>query len=284
MLPQPRAEGETMARPTEIELDKRYLDYLIAFVLRARRVKAHSMYRDLEMVQRVGRVELRVEKDPGGVWLVQDLPPEEVVESAAARLRPLILQDEEAHHGKMLNALKRFLRGVTLPDVPGGPPTDSLAFLDGLKSEWSEFDPNGRTAQAYSVQSGRLSDGRTSDTLADNVLAFAWIYGDVVHGDAERLRETEQHGVKERFRAAAPLVCRLMEMTVSTLHVIEWLHHHGLLPMLPGAVFEQEVVVAETRFRQKTEVYMAPVGTAMPDSLVSDEGFADPGPQWQRLD
>jgi hypothetical protein len=57
-----------------------------------------------------------------------------------------------------------------------------------------------------------------------------------------------------------------------------------LLPMLPGAVFEQEVVVAETRFRQKAEVYMAPVGTAMPDSLVSDDGFADPGPQWQRLD
>lgn len=272
-----------MARTTEVELDERYRDYLIAFVLRARRVKAHSMYRDLEMVQRVGRVELRVEKDLDGVWLVQDLPAEEVVESAAARLRPLILQDEYAHYGKMINALKRFLRGTTLPDVPGGPPTDSSAFLAGLKSEWAEFDPNKRTAQAYAVQSSRLSDGQTSEVLSDNVLAFAWIYGDVVHGDTERLRETEQHGVKERFRAAAPLVCRLMEMTVATLHVIEWLRHQELLPMLPDAIFEQDVVVAETHFRQKAEVYMAPSGTAMPDSLVSDAGFAVPGPQWQRL-
>ncbi|OZC83881.1 hypothetical protein CH254_23605 [Rhodococcus sp. 06-412-2C] len=270
-------------RPTEAELDELYSKYLIAFVLRARRVKAHSMYLDPEMVRRVGEVEFRLERDSECVWLLQELPPEEVVESAAARLRPLILQDEDAHHGKMISALKRFLRGVTLPDVPGGPPTDSSVFLSKLKGEWAEFDSNGRIAQAYSVQSSRASDGQTSEVLADNVLAFAWIYGDVVHGDSERLRETEQHGVKERFRAAAPLVCRLMEMAVATLHAIEWLRFHGLLPLLPDAAFEQEVVVTDSTFRQKADVYMAPVGTEMPNELTSSGGLPKLGPDWQQL-
>lgn len=272
-----------MPRPSDAELDELYCNYLSAFVLRARRVEAHSMYQDPEMVQRVGRVQFRVEKDADGVWLVQNLPPEEVVESAAARLRPLILQEEDAHHGKMINALKRFLRGVALPDVPGGPPTDSSIFLSGLKAEWAEFDSNGRTAQAYSVQSRRASDDQTSEILADNVLAFAWIYGDVVHGDAERLRETEQHGVNERFRAAAPLVCRLMEMTVATLHAIEWLRLHGLLPLLPDVVFDREVVVANSTFRQKADVFMAPPGTEMPLELTSTDGPPRLGPEWQQL-
>lgn len=272
-----------MSKPTESALDERYCNYLVSFVLRARRVKAHSMYQDPELLQRVGQVQFRLEKDTDGIWLIQELPPEEVVESAAARLRPIILQDEDSHHGKMINALKRFLRGATLPDLPGGPGSDPATLVTSLKREWSEFDPIDRTAQAYSVQSSRVSDGRTSAVLADNVLAFAWIYGDVVHADPNRLLETEQHGVRERYRAAAPLVCRLMEMTVATLHAIEWLRHHGLLAVLPDEIFEREVVVTDPTFRQKAAVYTAPVETPMPQELISPTGLPPLGPEWRRI-
>ncbi|MDI9941391.1 hypothetical protein SIM91_02090 [Rhodococcus opacus] len=261
-----------MPKPTQAELEQLHQSRLAAFVLRARRVKAHSLYQDFEKLERVGSVQFDLDVTSDGVWMTQSLPPEEVVESAAARVRPLLLQTEDAHHQKVLKALKWMLRDVERDDV--------RKFFDSLKEEWAEFDPQGRNTLAYAVQHGHVDEQEPTPALADNVLAFAWIYGDVVHGDNERLAETEDHGVAERFRAAAPLVCRLIVQTVATLHFIEWLRDQGLIAM-PEEIFERPVVVDDPVFRQKVTVYMAPAGDEMPAMplRVGDEL----GPEWRRL-
>ncbi|MDI9941300.1 hypothetical protein QM806_38805 [Rhodococcus sp. IEGM 1351] len=154
------------------------------------------------------------------------------------------------------------------------------AALGSLKREWSEFDPQGRETLASAVQHGSIDEHEPTPAVADNVLAFAWIYGDVVHNDSERLAETTQHGVAERYRAAAPIVCRLIVQTVATLHFIEWLRAQDLIT-LPQAIFEQQVVVTDPVFREKVAVFMAPAGEEMPPLplRVGDEL----GPEWRRL-
>lgn len=251
------------------DVEQRHLTRLSAFVLRARRVKAHSLYKDFEALERIGTVPFEFEISADGVWMTQRLPPEEVVESAAARVRPLLLKEEDAHFQHTLTALGWMLRGDDRADV--------AQVLAGLKQGWAEFDPKGRGTLAYAVQTGRVDDEEVSPMISDNVLAFAWIYGDVVHGDSKRLAETEQHGVRERYRAAAPLVCRLIMQTTATLHVIEWLIGLGLLT-LPDELFEREVVVTDPVFREQGQVHMAPVGTKVPESLNGDLG-----PEWRRL-
>jgi len=261
-----------MPKPTDDELDQLHQTRLAAFVLRARRVKAHSLYQDFAALERVGDVNLEIDVTNDGTWMTQALPPEEVVESAAARVRPLLLQNEDAYHQNTLKALKWMLRDVERKDV--------IALLGSLKREWSEFDPQGRETLAYAVQHGRIDEQEPTPAVADNVLAFAWIYGDVVHNDGERLAETAQHGVAERYRAAAPIVCRLIVQTVATLHFIEWLRAQDLIT-LPQEIFEQQVVVTDPVFREKVAVFVAPAGEEMPPMplRVGDEL----GPEWCRL-
>ncbi|MFH5211559.1 hypothetical protein [Antrihabitans spumae] len=229
------------------------------------------MYQDYEELVRIGNVHFTIEIEAEGTWVTQRLPPEEVVESAAARVRPLLLNDEDSYHQNALKALGWMLRDIDDDEVN--------RVLNGLKKGWSEFDSKGRTAQAYTVQRQSIDAPEPTPSLADNVLAFAWIYGDVVHADRERIAETEQHGVRERYRAAAPLVCRLIVQTAATLHVIEWMMEKGLIS-LPCRIFEQDVVVVDPIFRDKAEVYMAAGGTEMPPPDL----LAKLGPEWLRLE
>lgn len=262
-----------MPKKTPDELDRLHNQRLKAFVLRARRVVAHSLYQDFDELVRIGTVRLRIEKDNEGIRVTQKLPPEEVVESAAARVRPLLLNDEDSYHQNALKAIGWMLRGIENDEVNN--------VLKGLKQGWSEFDSKGRAAQAYTVQRHHIDEPEPLPALTDTVLAFAWIYGDVVHADRDRIAETEQYGVRERYRAAAPLVCRIIVQTATTLHVIEWLMQKGLIS-LPSRIFEQEVVVVDPVFRDKTDVYMAPAGTQMP-SVTEVVVGSELGPEWRRV-
>lgn len=255
------------------QLNQRHRSRIEAFILRARRVKEHSLYKDYDELVRVGNVPFQIDRDMAGqTWVTQTLPPEEVVESAAARVRPLILHDEDSCFKHTLAALGWFLRDVDRDDT--------RRVLASLKKEWAEFNPKGKDTVAYSVQVGYVGEDVPREPVADNVLAFAWIYGDVVHGDSERLAQTALHGVQERYRAAAPLVCRLIQQTVATLHVIEWLVSLGLITV-SGEVFERKVVVPETVFREKATVRVAEVTSEIPPIPSQlDEPFDDRWKPW----
>jgi hypothetical protein len=84
--------------------------------------------------------------------------------------------------------------------------------LRGLKTEWALIQPKGREVRGYYIQVSKAISGEF-EQVTDNVLGFAWIYGDVVHADADRLAETRTFGVAERFRAAVPLVAHIMVLT-----------------------------------------------------------------------
>lgn len=99
-------------------------------------------------------------------------------------------------------------------------------------------------------------NGEPETRISDNALAFSWIYGDVVHADTERREEGQVFGVEERYRAAVPVVVRLMMLAMVTLTITERLNADGMLPDL-GDVFEEDVVVTETEIAVNTQVFVA---------------------------
>lgn len=63
-------------------------------------------------------------------------------------------------------------------------------------------------------------------------------------------------GVRERFRAAVPLVAHIMMLTIGTLNFVRDLHKSGILSGLDAA-FDTEVVLSETTFRAEGQVFLS---------------------------
>lgn len=68
-----------------------------------------------------------------------------------------------------------------------------------------------------------------------------------MHADPDRIAQTAEHGVVERYKAAVPLVAQLMINTIATLNFIKDLVERGHLA-LPGEPFDRTVTVTATEF------------------------------------
>jgi len=237
-------------------VEDRHIATLSAFVLRARRVESHSLALDKVLLHKLSRMEMTyqfVASENQG-YLVQVLPPEEQIESAAARVRPLLLQEEAVHYIKVLNALGYFAKESADEKLRNA--------LVAIRADWNRIKPRGKDILGASTQI-EDADGNKSEFLSDTELAFAYIYGDVVHNDLDRIAATTMHGVKERFKAAAPIVGYIMVLTIATLNVTRNMLKAGLVE-LPHHLLTDEVVVAETVFRNEARAWSAPLGTPLP--------------------
>jgi hypothetical protein len=229
---------------------------LSAFVLRARRVEAHSLAADRDALQKLASVEMKMQFRVGEEMavLVQRFPPEEQVESAAARVRPLILQGDPVHFAQVMIALNYFSKDSDDDSLKEG--------VVAVKKKWSRIKPRGKDMLGSSTQIEDAA-GNKSDFLSDNELGFGWIYGDVVHADEDRREATKMHGVAERYKAAVPIVARIMIYTMVSLNLLRHMQKTGLL-QLDEELFTEDVVVTETEFRSEMRAWFAPVGTPLP--------------------
>lgn len=250
-----------IGQPSETVI-ARHRANLEQFVLRARRIEAHSLAADwdalVSLTSALGELSF---SENGEVFIRQDFPAEEVVESAAARVRPLLLETDACGYLKSLAAVKYFCRAV---------PSD-VAWLKAAKAEWKDRTQEG--VLGYRVMVGDLTTGDTAD-MADQKLAMAWIYGDVVHHDAERRREADPFGLSARFRAAVPLVAWVMVAAIELLSFLRFLQDEGELA-LRQEVFDTEVVLESTLWEHPVQVRKAPVGTPPPA-----DAFAPYSEEW----
>jgi hypothetical protein len=149
---------------------------LEAFVLRARRIAAHSLAQDVDQLRRLAGAEFQFGFDGVSHFVEWNLPPEEVMESAAARVRPLLLQGDDCCYTNALAALGYFLR-----DDP-----ERVRVREALRAWQARVsEPRVSTVEGYIVQIKDESTGEEG-SLGDRQLAPAWIYGDVIHHDADR--------------------------------------------------------------------------------------------------
>jgi hypothetical protein len=253
--------------------DAKHLAILRAFVLRARRIAEHSLAQDEDALRKLQHPSFTVTataetRETGEFELTTVLPPEEQVESAAARVRPLLLNEESVYHAKVVGALLYFAAAAKAND-------DVIALLRDLKKRWAAIKPKGMRRAHYDVLVQGAS-GAPTERLNDAALAFAWIYGDVVHADSERRDASRAFGVAERYRAAVPMVAQLMVLTIETLNIIRDVRSKGALLEL-DEVFGEDVTVKDSTFRDVAKVYAAEYDADgnLPDPPAMDEEFGD---------
>ncbi|MFE0916082.1 MULTISPECIES: hypothetical protein [unclassified Streptomyces] len=238
------------------EIQQRHRSNVEAFVLRARRVEEHSLAADWEGLVALGAGSLKVTVTGAQAVVRQELPAEELVESAAARVRPLLLEEDPCSYLKALAAVGYFCQGL--------PRETSEA--KAKRAEW-QARTKPAAASGYTVMVGNTTTGQTA-SLTDHDLAWAWIYGDVVHHDPKRRRDADPFGLAERFRAAVPLVTWAMVAAIELLNHIRALQHDGILGLRPD-LFDEQVVLSSTTWEHAAQALIAPTGTPAPEHALS---------------
>ncbi len=226
---------------------------LETFVLRARRVAAHSLAQDPRALQKLAKREIDFVVEGDEVYLVEKLPPEEQIESAAARVRPMILQRDSTHWAKVMNALGYFIRDTE-------PFTTEVK---RLREAWRGIEDLKENAGVWLETTDAA--GETSDRVSSISLAYAYLYGDVIHHDPARLARVEGFELTHRYQEAVSLVARVMARTLATLNLTIAVSRQGMIDLNPR-VFESEVAVSVTELRTLTRAWLAPIGTEIPET------------------
>lgn len=212
---------------------------------------------------------LQTDRDTGDSVLITALPPEEAVESLAARLRPFILKDDPIYHAKVLNALKDLLS-----DPPCG---DLLAEVGKLRVTWRAFDSRSDNMVGYQVQTGTIDSSQPDRQASDNTLAFSWFYGDVIHADQNRRSAADGFDIDTRYEAAAYLAARIAVCALNTLGLVGLARSRGAIE-LDEEAFTDEVVASNTQIRRPVSVWFGDPGAPPPESLSAPFGAG-----WSRL-
>lgn len=241
------------------------------FVLRARRIEAHSLVRDWDELTRhaQGSVSARVTVE-GAVSVVRRLPEdEEAFESLAARVRPLTLATEPIHHSKVLASLDRLVGGSTTATER------QRTWLQKLHSAWDVAELQGAQVQGYSVQSVRLDGSDGTPMVSDTQLAAGWLYADLVHADAKGpKKQALRFPLRERYAAAVRIFARIATLAVSTLRLVEDLRASGVVTVAEHA-WDDAVIVGATELVEEAALLVAPTGTDVPDLREPDFGLTD---------
>ncbi|MEU5760387.1 hypothetical protein [Nocardia sp. NPDC047648] len=209
-----------------------------AFVLRARRIVAHSLWREhRDTMEKLRTAEMKVNITQnlltGETTYThrEEFPSEELLESLAARVRPLILESEELYYPKVLDSIATLVPAANFPDY--------VLPIEDWHTLWASVATRDESAQAYYI----VTDGGAA---SDQDLMYAWLYGDVVHAD-DKEAEAKGLGIEQRYKAAAGIVTRIVECVESTLLLVQELIAEQVLTV-DQELFEREVVVKRTVF------------------------------------
>ena len=239
-------------------------DRVQRFVLRARRVLAHSLVRDnLELLNNAAQgtfqVNVEINNDTGeGVHRFRrNLPPEEAFESLAARLRPFVMRKEAVYWELVLDSIENLLSEDTLAD---------FADVQSLRDYWSEVVEGSKfAAQAYYVVT-------ENGTLADVQLADLWLNSDSLHTQPIRSGVGNDLDITERYHAAAGIYARIGVCVEYTFMWIDYLVWIGRLELDRSAFTDQ--VVADCSIDVETKAYCRPVGAAPMPKEMSEMDFS----------
>lgn len=242
-------------------------EVLERFVVRARRVQAHSLVQD-GSVEKYAKTQMTVNFSmTTGAVTIKDVvvPDEEVFESLTTRLRPFIVKSEPVYLPKVFAAIRSFMSDDAL-----GEKNEDLE--KALASAEQRFEHRFREqdVKTYAVQLLDEAGNPESGYVSDATMAGSWLYTDTVHADPHGEKaEGKKFGYRARYTAASPLFCELAILVVSMLNIVKALVEKGYLS-ISDAAWSEPVTYAEAEEAAGEKVvdgsmYIFPVGTVPPD-------------------
>lgn len=227
---------------------------LSRLVVRLRLISEHSLAADRERLAEMSRHEwtfLVTEHMDGRPPKYELRPialvPIEQLESAVARARPLLLQDDDISYRQVFRRLGRDLND------------NERSEMKRLRKRYEEFDPDhphGRPKAPHEPGS----------PVSNRQLAGAWLYGSLVHADAVRQSYGADSSPEGLQVEAQRVVAGLLLASLETLDFLRSLDDGGRVE-IEGSAWTAAVVASQTSWAPTVEaVHCAPVGTPMPDT------------------
>lgn len=232
------------------EVAHRHRERIAAFVLRARRVEAHSLLADVRRFNKWAEGSTTIGPVDGVMSMILDVPPEEAFESLASRCRPFLLTGDPIHWAAVFGSLRAFLKS----DPLYGPA------VEALRSSWDVAEaPDPDTGFAVFRPEEVESQAVWSATLANS-----WLYGDLVHADPIAREKASGHTLNSRYSAAVLLYGQVALHVVATLNLIRQARAAGLIDLVDETFSEPVTAIVPMRF-PLVGLVQAEVGTPMQD-------------------
>lgn len=220
-----------------------YRETLDKFVMRARRIEAHSLLSDPQRFVKWVHGSGQLSFTDGQGEIRFDVPPEERFESLAARVRPLLLEDDGLHHKRVLAALGAY--GRDDPEV--------MKQREVLRGAWERA--TGSTMVAFQI--GQARDG--APLVSDVDLAHGWLYGDLVHAKPDVPPAVLDASLDQRYLAAVIVYGQAALAAVATLNVTRQAADNGLIELNTTAL-TGPVIVSEPMVKPVTAARISPAG------------------------
>lgn len=226
------------------------------FVLRARRIAAHSLAADPDVLRRLADFTIAGSLAlDGTIELRRRLPDEEIFEALVARLRPVLLSTESIYHEKVLTAIEGTLAKA---DTEAMDISECRLEIARLRKRWARFTPTNLVNHRYSVGRVKVDGTEAVSQVSDSQLALAWLYGDLIHVDVKGEKKPGTRlPMKERYSAAVPYFSDVALLCAETFELIRAISDLGLLE-LGSEALEVPVVVGLDELTSTGLAFIAP--------------------------
>ena len=233
-------------------------DTLRRFVIRARKVEAHSLVENNDVLNYV-EPKFQIKYSEGKSAEIKYLmPDEEIFESLAARVRPCILKSEPIYLDKVFHAIEVCMNGRQME-------VEEQKCFDAYRCRFNDLVSK-RSGMSYSVQSFDADDKALEAPLTDLQIGEAWLYSDLVHSDphGDKAKAAELP-YRDRYYAGTSFFSSLTVVVINTYRLITVLNKEYEWHIDEDAWQEQVTLSEEDTEIEISNMYVLPVGTKIPE-------------------
>lgn len=189
---------------------------------RAERVLSSRIAQREDLATIGSTMQLLLSAQQGRHQISFEYPPIEDIESAAARIRPLFLERDPVFHGKVANAISGLAQGA---------PDEQRAVIKVCKKAWVAHEGSSR----WQMISSRVEGPPLMDRMrTDREIARDFIYGDLVHADAEARARLRHIPMEDRLLATTTWITDAIRLAEATRRLIIDLTDAGSLSPRPS--------------------------------------------------
>ena len=240
------------------------IDTLERFVVRARRIEAHSLVKS-KKVKELAQPSYTLRFNDSTVSMRLNSRPEdeEIFESLAARIRPCIVDSEPIQLEKVVAAIRVLTSTVELDE--------RQSKLLELVNSWCKehIAPHSYNAISSHEEIGELNSDKVT-SASDTLLGLGWYYADLVHADPRQEKEAALEFPYDFRYNLALIISSLLKLIREISDVSEL----GLSP----EVWTSQVTAGGGPFEFGVgKVYVGPAGFVPPTGAAMDEipGFKE---------
>lgn len=235
-------------------------DILRRFVIRARRVEAHSLVQN-NSVEKYVKPSMTISYKEGQPTRIKYImPDQEIFESLAARTRPCILESEPVYLEKVFRSIDMLLDGKQLTG-------QAKQCFDFCRKKFRDLhDKN--NGESYSIQMYDKDNVPEGRPLSDLLIGEAWLYSDLVHADpkGDKARAAKL-SYRDRYYAGTSFFSMLTIVIINMLNLITAINKQFQLNIDKKAWKEQVVASAEDSEVATEKMVVLPPNTRVPEGI-----------------